>query len=61
MAEGEQLVTPDVGGAIHRNTPVWHDRAWEPLPMLHRDAAADWCVVGLKSQSLRKLAMTGGR
>lgn len=35
-----------------RNTPVWDDGAWTPLPALEGDASADVCVVGLGGSGL---------
>lgn len=45
-------MTPDVAQEIHRNTPVWDDGAWTPLPALDGDASADVCVVGLGGSGL---------
>jgi gamma-glutamylputrescine oxidase len=35
-----------------RNTPVWDDGAWTPLPALDGDASTDACVVGLGGSGL---------
>ena len=37
---------------VDRNTPVWDDGAWTPLPRLEGDASADVCVVGLGGSGL---------
>ena len=39
---------PDLGAAA----PVWHDGAWDALPALDGDVAADVCVVGLGGSGL---------